>query len=168
MSTGTVKWFNAAKDFGFIAIGEGGKDTWRHFLIFVIAGIAMGVALLHPAAMFIMDYQGENRHLHWSALKMVFSIHHLPMTVFFGVLGAFIGVFYAILNMRLAGSEKRIKILEGILPICCVCKHIRNEAQSEPEPHEWIEVEDYISSNMDVNVSHTYCPKCYEQAIQDI
>ncbi len=143
-------------------------DAWRRSLIFGIAGIVMGVVLLHPAAMFIMDYQGASRHLHWAALQMAFSVQHLPMTVFFGVLGAFIGAVYGILNTMLASSAKRVQVLEGILPICCICKRIKNEDTGEPGPPEWIGVEVYISSKTDAVFSHTYCPKCYEQVKADI
>lgn len=53
--------------------------------------------------------------------------------------------------------ERRVKVLEGLLPICSFCKNIRNEAG------EWERLEKYISLRSEAEFSHGICPSCNEK-----
>jgi CheY-like chemotaxis protein len=60
------------------------------------------------------------------------------------------------LERALAG----VKQLQGLLPICCYCKKIRDDR------NYWQQVEGYISSHSDVQFSHGVCPECYEKVVK--
>lgn len=44
--------------------------------------------------------------------------------------------------------------LQGLLPICSYCKKIRNEA------NYWQQVDSYLVSHSDVELTHSVCPDC--------
>ena len=48
---------------------------------------------------------------------------------------------------------KRIKILEGILPICSFCRKIRING-------EWIVLDSYVRKHSEADFSHSVCPSC--------
>jgi hypothetical protein len=54
-------------------------------------------------------------------------------------------------------SWKKIKLLEGILPICSYCKRIRDEKKA------WTQMEEYISDHSEADFSHGLCPECVEK-----
>jgi hypothetical protein len=65
-------------------------------------------------------------------------------------------------NQKLENALKEIKTLKAFLSICASCKRIRDENGN------WVQIEAYISKNTDTLFSHSYCPECYEKAIQEL
>lgn len=53
--------------------------------------------------------------------------------------------------------EKEIEKLRNLLPICSVCKKIRNDSGF------WQEVELYLLENSDILCSHGLCPDCLQK-----
>ncbi|MFA7346120.1 MAG: response regulator [Desulfurivibrionaceae bacterium] len=64
--------------------------------------------------------------------------------------------------------KKRLKVYENILPICSVCRKIRNDKGREPGRGDWQTIEEYLQREAGVLPSHAYCPDCYAQAMQDL
>jgi hypothetical protein len=50
-----------------------------------------------------------------------------------------------------------IQKLQGMLPICAICKNIRDDKGY------WNRVEEYISKYLDVEFSHGICPECAQE-----
>jgi len=57
---------------------------------------------------------------------------------------------------ELEDALKRVKQLQGLLPICSYCKKIRNDR------NYWEQVDAYVASHSEVQFSHGVCPECYE------
>ena len=56
----------------------------------------------------------------------------------------------------------RRKLLASMITFCCVCKKARR-----PDGN-WVSPEEYLSSEHDTMVSHTYCPECYAKARSEL
>jgi len=64
-------------------------------------------------------------------------------------------------------TQIELKILKGILPLCCVCGLIRDDTGVEQGKGEWLKVDKFISKKTDAYISHSYCPECLKKAKAD-
>ncbi|HJV21852.1 MAG TPA: hypothetical protein VJ570_04100, partial [Holophagaceae bacterium] len=60
-------------------------------------------------------------------------------------------------NEHLTQALAEVKTLQGFIPICSSCKHIRDDQGV------WEQLEAYISRHSDATFSHGICPTCAEQ-----
>ena len=73
-----------------------------------------------------------------------------------GVVILFLGLWLARLAELERALERRVRVLEGLLPICAFCKKIRNDGG------DWERVETYISHRSEAEFTHGLCPACCE------
>ncbi|ODS31284.1 MAG: two-component response regulator [Candidatus Scalindua rubra] len=59
--------------------------------------------------------------------------------------------------------QRKIKLYEKILPVCCVCKKIRDDTNMEHGTGKWTAMEVYMSEKANIDVSHTFCPECFKK-----
>ena len=64
--------------------------------------------------------------------------------------------------------KNRVKSYENILPVCCVCKSIRDDSGGDPGQGRWMSVEKYIHSKAKMDITSTYCPDCARKAMETI
>jgi PAS domain S-box-containing protein len=65
-----------------------------------------------------------------------------------------------VVNAELSRALAEVRQLQGMLPICCYCKRIRDEK------HDWQQVEAYIEAHAPVEFTHGICPTCYEHQVR--
>jgi len=64
--------------------------------------------------------------------------------------------------------KRKLKLYEDILPVCCVCKKIRDDSGRDPGSGNWIQMENYIRDMGGVEVTATYCPECAKKEKEEI
>jgi len=108
----------------------------------------------------------------WGVYIILFPLFFLTLTLLplaFGFLTGFhllagLGMVILVLErirIRAEDSEKHIKHLEGLIPICANCKKIRDDHDN------WQELESYIQERSDAEFSHGICPECSEKIYGD-
>ncbi len=83
-------------------------------------------------------------------------------TSFRGVVIVILALWFARLAEFERAMDRRVKVLEGLLPVCSFCKNIRNDAG------EWERMEAYISRRSEAAFSHGVCPSCAAAHYPDI
>ncbi len=64
--------------------------------------------------------------------------------------------------------QKKVKLYEKLLPVCCMCNNIRDDSGTEIGNGRWMGISDYLHVKTNVEVSHTYCPDCFKLAKAEI
>jgi DNA-binding response OmpR family regulator len=64
--------------------------------------------------------------------------------------------------------RRRLRVYEKMLPICCVCKKIRDDAGKAPGSGGWISIEKYVWERAGVLPTSTYCPACVQEAKKEL
>ncbi len=64
--------------------------------------------------------------------------------------------------------QKKVKLYEDILPVCCKCKKIRDDTGKMHGEGEWLEMERYLMENSNMEITHGFCDRCYEEQTKDL
>lgn len=101
----------------------------------------------------------------WALFIVMSAFVRINGVIFYGFLAGFqllaafgmVAMLVERLHVRADKAEKHASQLEGILPICCYCKKIRDENE------EWRILEEYIENRSKAEFSHGICPECFEK-----
>jgi DNA-binding NtrC family response regulator len=62
---------------------------------------------------------------------------------------------------------RKVSLYQKILPMCCVCKKIRDDAGKRPGTGEWIRIEEFIHEKAKLDITSSYCPDCAQKTMAD-
>lgn len=86
---------------------------------------------------------------------------HIATTLFRGAVIALVGLWFARLSEHERELHRHVQTLEGLLPICSLCKSIRNPAGN------WESLETFISTRSEAEFTHGLCPPCVKAHYPD-
>ena len=126
-------------------------------------GFLLGFIIVHPFSMVFEGLFIPSIKIDLKSVIYAFHPQHLPMAMFFGMLGMALGAINIYYLKKIMKSRKRIKLLEGLLPICSYCHKIRDDHGQEHAEENWERIEDYIYKKTDQEFTHGICPECVEK-----
>ena len=63
--------------------------------------------------------------------------------------------------------QKKLKFYEDMIPVCCVCKKIRDDVGKQPGEGDWMDMEKFMYKKARLKSSHTYCPECSKKVLKE-
>jgi len=64
--------------------------------------------------------------------------------------------------------ERTIKLYEKILPVCSICKKVRDDTGKEHGTGTWKTLEKYVQEKAKIDFSHSLCPECAVKMKNDL
>jgi hypothetical protein len=62
---------------------------------------------------------------------------------------------------------RKIFLYQKILPMCCVCKKIRDDSGRQLGTGDWITIEKFIHEQADLDITSSYCPDCAKKTMDE-
>jgi hypothetical protein len=144
LALATVDWeLISIRLFPFVFIFPVMLAAWNRSLPFAII-CAAGLSLTRIAREFVFD-----------------EIPDTVEDVVAALIRFFVLLLLVLLTYQLGRHARqlrhRVRLLEGILPICARCKSIRDEH------NHWVQLEGYITEHSAAQFSHSLCPDCFKE-----
>ena len=137
-------------------------------IVGTLLGFMMGFFMLHPASMVFQGLIHPDVSIKLTRIVEAFNVHHIPMAIFFGALGALFGFMNISYTLSLSKEKTRVRMLESLLPICAHCKNIRDDSGTKKGEGNWVRVDHYISAKTDTEFTHGMCPECFEGFMKEL
>ena len=130
------------KVFPFVFIFPLMLAAWNRSLPFALI-CAVGLSLTRLAHQFVFD------ELPYTADEVAAALVRFFVLLLLAALTSQLG-------KQARQLRQRVRMLEGILPICAQCKSIRDEN------NDWVQLEGYITAHSSAQFSHSLCPQCFK------
>lgn len=66
-----------------------------------------------------------------------------------------------------AAMSRKLKVYQKMLPMCCVCKKIRDDRNTEPGKGQWVSIEKFIHDRAKLDITSSYCPECAKKTMAE-
>lgn len=135
------------------------RPLWKRLTEGAVIGTVTGVFVVHPAAMLVHGLTYPELRIAPRAVLDAASVEHVPMAIFFALLGCGLGIalaYYVTVSRR---KEERVRQLEDLLPICSYCSKIRVE-DGIAGTFDWLTPSDFLERQNGMGLTHGICPEC--------